>query len=108
MIATLISTLVKVIASGVGDMINFFTMGFSNIIEVFNILKTAFVGTIKTIIDVVQLGAEVIGQSFVGMAEAVVGVFKGIADNVAVAIKKASNLAIKGINGFIDLANKIP
>lgn len=59
-------------------------------------------------IDSVVLGAEVIAEVFVGMADAIVGVFKGIAENVAVAIKKAGNFAIKGINSVIDAVNKIP
>lgn len=108
LIALIISTLVKVIAVSVGDMVNFFTMWFKSIGEAFTILKTLFLGTINTIVDVIALWVEVIVQSFIGMAEAIVGVFKGVAENVAVAVKKATNLAIKGINGFIDLANKIP
>jgi hypothetical protein len=37
-----------------------------------SIVKTAFVGTLKTILDSVVLGAELIAEVFVGMAEAIV------------------------------------
>lgn len=108
LIATVLKTLVNLTAILIGGFVEIFMFAFNSIGDGWNILKTVFVGTIKTIVDVAELGANAIGQVFVGMAEAVVGVFKGIADNVAVAVKKATNLAIKGINGFIDIANKIP
>lgn len=107
-IATIIKSLVDVIAIALAGIIEYFVASFNAIVKGWSIVKTAFIGTLKTIIDSVQLGAEVIAQVFVGMAEAIVGVFKGIADNVAVAIKKAGNFAIKGINSVIDAVNKIP
>lgn len=107
-IATVIKTLVNVVAIALWSIVEIFVAGFKSIWDAWNILSTAFTWTLKSIVNVAELWANVIAQVFVGMAEAIVWVFKGIADNVAVAVKKASNLAIKGINWFIDLANKIP
>lgn len=108
LIATIIKSLVDVIAIAVAGIVEYFVATFNAIVKGWSIVKTAFVGTLKTIIDSVVLGAEVIAQVFVGMADAIVGVFKDIAENVAVAIKKAGNFAIKGINSVIDAVNKIP
>lgn len=107
-IATVIKSLIDVTAIQLAFWVELFVATYNAIVKGWSIVKTAFVGTLKTIIDSVVLGAEVIAQVFVGMAEAIVGVFKGIADNVAVAIKKAGNFAIKGINSVIDAVNKIP
>lgn len=107
-IATVVKTLVNILAILLWEIVELFIAGFKSIWDAWNIVSTIFTGTLKSIVNVAELWANVIGQVFVGMAEAIVWVFKGIADNVAVAVKKASNLAIKGINWFIDLANKIP
>lgn len=108
LIATIIKTLVDIIAIEMWAIINYFVAWFKSITDGWNIVKTAFIWTLKSIVDVISLGAETIGQIFVGMADAVVWVFKGIAENVWVAMKKAWNLAIKGINAVIDAVNKIP
>lgn len=108
LIATIVKSLVNIIAIALWGIVEYFMAGFKSIWDWWNIVKTIFVGTLKSIIDVVVLWAETIGQVFVGMAEAVVWVFKGIAENVNVAVKKAVNVALKGINGFIDLVNNIP
>lgn len=107
-IGTLMGSLLKIVGIALTGIVQYFIAGFKSISAGWNIVKTLFVGTLKTIVDIAQLGAEWVGQVFVGMAEAIVGVFQGIADNVAVAVKKAVNVAIKGINGFIDLVNNIP
>lgn len=108
LIATVIKSLVSIIAIALTWIVQYFIATFQSIWDAWNILKTIFVWTLKSIVDVVVLWAETIGQVFVGMAEAVVWVFKGIAENVNVAVKKAVNVALKGINGFIDLVNNIP
>lgn len=108
LIATIIKTLVDILAIQLAVIINLFVASFKSITDGWNIVKTAFIGTLKSIVDVVALWAETIGQVFVGMAEAIVWVFKGIATNVWVAVKKAWNLAIKGINAVIDAVNKLP
>lgn len=108
LIGTVIGSLVKLIGIALFGIVSYFIAMGKSVGAVWNIIKTTIVGTIKTIVDIVELGADGIGQVFVGMAEAIVWVFKGIAENVAVAVKKAVNVAIKGINGFIDLANSIP
>lgn len=107
-IGVVIKSLVNILAIALAGIVEYFMATFNSISQGWNIVKTMFVGTMKSIVDVVVFGAEAIGQVFVGMAEAIVGVFKGIADNVGVAVKKATNLAIKGINGLIDLVNQIP
>lgn len=107
-IATAMWSLVKIIGIALNGVVQYFVATYKSISAGWNIVKTLFIGTLKSIVDVAQLGAEWVGQVFVGMAEAIVGVFQGIAENVAVAVKKAVNVAIKGINGFIDLVNNIP
>lgn len=107
-IATVIKTLVNVVAVALWSIVEIFVAWFKSIGDAWNIVATAFTGTLKTIVNVAELWANVIGQVFVGMAEAIVWVFKGIADNVGVAVKKAWNLAIKGLNSVIDAVNKLP
>ncbi len=107
-ISTIVKNMADVFRIALAWIIEYFVATFRSISAWWNIVKTLFVGTIKSIIDVAQLGAEAVWQVFVGMAEAIVGVFQGIADNVGVAVKKAVNVAVNGINGFLDLVNKIP
>lgn len=107
-IGTLMGSLLKVFGIALTGIVQYFIAMWKSVGAVWNIIKTTIIGTLKSIVSVVEFGAEGIGQIFVGMAEAIVGVFQGIAENVAVAIKKAVNVAIKGINGFIDLVNNIP
>lgn len=108
LIITLIKNLVDVVAISMGAVIEYFKATFQSIDDGWNIVKTIFIGTLKSMVDVVELWAEAIAQVFVGMAEAIVWVFKGIATNVGVAVKKAWNLAISGINSVIDAVNKLP
>lgn len=108
LIATIIKSLVDIIAIALWIIIEYFVAGFKSIDDAWNILKISFVGTLKSMVDAVELTAKVIWQVFVGMAEAIIGVFKGIATNVGVAVKKAWNLAIKGLNSVINAVNKLP
>jgi len=108
LIATIIKSLVDIIAIALWVIIEYWVATFKSIGDGWNILKTSFIGTLKTMVDAVILQAKIIWQVFVGMAEAIVGVFKGIATNVGVAVKKAWNVAINGLNAVIDAVNKIP
>lgn len=108
LIATIIKTLVDLTAIQIAVWVEIFMFAFNSIGDGWNIVKTMFIWTLKTIVDANVLTWTIIAQVFVGVAEALVGVFKWIADNVGVAVKKAWNLAIKWLNWFIDLANKIP
>lgn len=108
LIVSLINTMVAWARIQLWVLIEMFMFAFKSIPIAWDIVKTLFTGTLKSIIDIAVFGAESIGQVFVGMAEAIVWVFQGIADNVGVAVKKAVNIAVDGINWFLDLVNNIP
>jgi len=108
LVKTIIKTLVNAIAIQLNMIVRYFVAMSESIDDVRNIVKTSFIGTFETFWDVAKLGVRIIWQVFVWMAEAIVNVFKGIATNVGVAVKKAGNMAISGLNKVIDTVNKIP
>jgi hypothetical protein len=71
-IAVIIKNLVDVIAVELALIIEYFMATYNAIVTGRSIVKTAFVGTLKTILDSVVLGSELIAEVFVGMAEAIV------------------------------------
>lgn len=107
LIWTIFKTLVDIVTIAMWSILSISIANFKSLLQWWNILKTSVVWIFKTIWDVWILWAELIWLAFVGLAEWLVWVFKWIADNVAVAVKKATNLAIEWINRFVDLANKI-
>jgi len=72
LIALIVKNLVDVIAVALAGIVEYFMATYNAIVTGRSIVKTAFVGTLKTILDSVVLGAELIAEVFVGMAEAIV------------------------------------
>lgn len=107
-ISTIFKTFLNIATLIFGWIVETFIAAGKSIDEWWNIVKTWFIGVLKTMVDVVDTWADTIGQIYGWMAEAIIWVFKGLATNVGVAVKKAVNLAVSNINSFIGWVNKIP